>query len=487
MIDILAKVHDKYSVEFKVGYRARKKVKLNRFMMNTWIFVPGSLDINRKTYSREDFYRDLKYNIRLITPVFLLRDIAKKESQPLSHLESSFNHLASHPSRSAQADYEYQIKMFSAIFKSAIRDHLHYIFLQQNLSDRYGLFDDFLKDMQDVLTGYRSLSHLIKIPTVPHNVYNYYEFGDEFMSGLVENHLFSVIEKHCQEESEFSHRFKEKILNVIQKEQQHKLKHGYPVVSAESPDNNMGLVFRRGLLKKFVESDLFLNARKKKDGIFTEQIYLSLAAGISMVFATAVAFSFQQRFGSYTMPLFVALVVSYMLKDRIKELMRHYFAHNKSTKYFDNKITVSVKENQIGWSKEGFDFISEKKVPEAVMKIRNRSALLEADNRYASENIILYRKLVLIDREKLDENSKYFIAGINEILKFNVHSFLNKMDNPGIPLYVTPDGVDIVKLEGMKVYYLNFVVQLKYEDFERLIRYRVTFNRDGIKSIEELS
>jgi len=486
MIDILAKIHDKFSIEFKVGFRARRKVKINNFVMNTWIFVPDSLDVNSQTYSRENFYRDIRDNIRLITPIFLLRDICRGDTQPLQHLENSLNNLASFPSRSSLAEYEYQIKMFSAIFKSALRDQMKYIFTTAHTDDRDFLFDTLLEEVQETLTKYRSLSKIIKTPTVSNEHYHYFEFGDEFMSNIVEQQFYTLLVSLNVHNKEFASKFREKILKIIQSEINHKKEHGYPVVSLESPDKNRDLVFRRGVLKKFIESDLFLTAKKKKDGVLIEQIYFSLAAGVSMIFATAVAFSFQMKFGNFTMPFFVALVVSYMLKDRIKDLMRYYFAHKRRAKYFDNKITVSVKENIIGWSKEGFDFISEKNVPKEVMQIRNRSALLEADNRYTKEKIILYRKLLQIDREKLDENSNYFVAGINEILRINVQSFLNKMDNPEVPLYVTKDNGEIEKLMGVKAYYLNFIIQLKYQDFDIFKRYRVVLNRNGIKEIEEL-
>lgn len=44
------------------------------------------------------------------------------------------------------------------------------------------------------------------------------------------------------------------------------------------------------------------------------------------------------------MPLFIALAVSYMLKDRIKELMRSYFAHKRLNRYFDNKTKIGIKD-----------------------------------------------------------------------------------------------------------------------------------------------
>ena len=88
-----------------------------------------------------------------------------------------------------------------------------------------------------------------------------------------------------------------------------------------------------------------------------------------MVFATVVAFAFQRRFGNFSGPLFVALVVSYMLKARIKELARYYFAHRLGRKYLDNTADINIKEQPIGWLKEGMDFISDGKVQ---MCIRDR-------------------------------------------------------------------------------------------------------------------
>ena len=62
MIDLETKIHDKFTLEFKVGFNtetAERKTKFRDYVMNTWIFVPNSLDINAAKYSKEDFYRDL--------------------------------------------------------------------------------------------------------------------------------------------------------------------------------------------------------------------------------------------------------------------------------------------------------------------------------------------------------------------------------------------------------------------------------------------
>ena len=74
MINIRTRIHDNFSVEFKESFVVTQQRK-NDFAVNTWIFVPNSLDIHPDSYSKEQFYRDVKSNVSA-NPVYLLRDIA---------------------------------------------------------------------------------------------------------------------------------------------------------------------------------------------------------------------------------------------------------------------------------------------------------------------------------------------------------------------------------------------------------------------------
>ena len=72
MISIQAKKHDNFSVEFKVGFNCVDDGKKDQFAVNAWMFVPGSLDVSPENYGKKQFYRDIKSNVRLITPSYLL-------------------------------------------------------------------------------------------------------------------------------------------------------------------------------------------------------------------------------------------------------------------------------------------------------------------------------------------------------------------------------------------------------------------------------
>ncbi|HPG33399.1 MAG: hypothetical protein H6541_03770 [Lentimicrobiaceae bacterium] len=483
MIEDLVKIHDKFSVEIKLGFIARKKQEISDFAVNTWLFIPNSLDINRFTYQKSDFYRDLKSNIRLITPVYLLRNIAVRENEPFLLMEKAFQELASQPSRARIAEYEYHIRMFVSIVKSALREEINHISENGSDEDLGYLVDSYIESVKTIAENYRQLRRIINVSTINKELMNYYLFGDEFLSNLLEQHSFKLM-SGLRKSPDLSPDISIKLMKLITDEVAYKQAKGYPVVEKESPDRNRDLVFRLSLLKKYAENELFLTTNKRRDGVLIEQVYMSIAAGISMVFATAMAFSFQQKFGNFTMPFFVALVVSYMLKDRIKELSRYYFAHKLGRRFFDHRTDVSLSNHNIGWSKESMDFISESKVPAEVLKTRNRSAILEADNRNNREKIILYRRLVRLNRKSLNECSQYPTSGMNDIIRFNVSNFVQKMDNPIVPLFIPGENGSIGIVKGEKMYYINLVIQFKNEEQSEYKRYRIVMNRKGIKEIE---
>lgn len=485
MINIVAKIHDKFSIEFKIGFVGRRKVKKNHFAINTWIFVPNSLDINPLTYTKNHFYRDVKAYIRLITPVFLLREIAEGEEIPIKNLERAFHNTASDPTRTTIHEYEYQIKMFAAIFKSAIRNETIHILHNNIEEDIEFLIASYVGNIRSILSKYRGLRRIINVPTIQPEFLDYYFFGDEFISNLIEQRTCFLID-HLQSKDKNKYEKSIALLSELWHDEiSYCREKGYPVVEKQNPIRNREYILRRSVLKKYVESDLFLRARRKKEGVVVEQIYYSLAAGLSMIFATAIAFSFQMKYGNFTMPLFVALVVSYMLKDRIKELMRYYFAYRLGGRYFDNKTEIAIKNTPIGWSKEGMDFISESKVPREVMNIRSRSPLIEAENRVVDEKIILYRKLVNIDREKLSEDSDYPISGINDIMRLHLSRFMQKADNPEESLYYLDENGKAAIIQGEKVYHLNVVMQLQFEEQINYKHFRIVFTQAGIIGLEE--
>ena len=485
MIDLETKVHDKFTLEFKVGFnthQAERPTKYADYVMNTWIFVPNSLDINAAKYSKDDFYRDLKSGVRLITPSYSLHELANDEQLlPNQALITNFNDLDIAPDDTQ--DLTHAIRMYCAIAKSAFRDGCFVITHEADMADRREQCQQYLIDGCKILGRYRYLLGQLDEKNVSDRIRQVFAYGDEFLSNVLEKYAYRLRDnirlKHPDAYQQLETRFKE----VLFEERAYREKQGYLCVKVDEPKGNEDFVFRASLLKKFTESDLYLNATKRKNTFLVEQILYSLAAGAAMVVATLSSFFFQQRYGNFTLPFLIALVISYMFKDRLKDWLRLIFARRVSNKVFDTRTDFRVKERYIGWSKDSVDFIDSDKILPEVMKLRSRNPLFtEVSGK--DEKVLLYRKKVQLWPAELAKASPYPLRGINDILRYNITEYTRKMDNPSFPLSGTWEDEEYKPIEGKKVYHITFVIQCVYDGKTEYKRIVVRCDRNGIVNVK---
>lgn len=473
MIDIKTKIHDKFAIEFKVGFVTRRKTEKNDFSVAMWIFLPDSLDINSDTYSKDEFYRDVKTNVRLITPTFLLRDITGGHAIPFHNVQRAAKAMSEDASPANCKDFIYQCRMFAAIVKSSLRDECNYI-LESKDTNQAALILNYVDNVRSIVDSYRDLHLSINLPSVPSDTLEAYNMCGDFLCTVSNQHSLKLL-KSLKNKKGMDEQ-KKAITELVQGINDFRHSRGY----SGTKD-----VYKHGVMKKFVESQLYLKVPKKRDGVLVEQAYYSLAAGLAMLFATVIAWAFQSYFGQFTWPLFIALIISYMMKDRIKELMRFWLAHKVRDNYYDNKAQIRLKDNKIGDMKEGMDFIRRSKVPDEIMKIRKSSVLIPSDIVRLREKVILYRKKVRIDRTKMMENASYNYDGVNDIIRLNMTSFMRQMDNPMVSVDYLDENGSLKTVLCPKDYYINIVLEYRHDDTVDYKHLVITLNRDGISSIKE--
>ncbi len=480
MIQINTKIHDKFSIEFKVGFSGSERDHVNDFSVNTWIFVPNSMDINAGTYSKEQFYRDVKSNIRLITPDYSLAALACEESVPISNIRSAFRKWMELGTEAALKEYEFQVRMFAAIVKSALRDDTNQLCAITNSAELSREVTDYLGRLRTILALYRKNEQA----ATTHKD-DIFLFADEYMSHVANVQVIRVIKHlHRLKNSELSD-LQQSLVQFVTDECQYKTQRGYSHAELGETTNNQELVYRHGLLKKNIESVLYLRVDMAPDSGAMQEISFGFAAGIAMIISTLIALPFQKYLGNSPVLIFIILVIAYMLKDRIKDFIRGRFAHQLKAKYFDSKTTINLKENKIGWIKEGVDFINDKKTPAPVLALRHRSKL-EADNAILAERTILYRKQVHIDNDNLRNHYQYSFTGINDILRLHINHFTLKMDDPTVTLEsVGPDG-KLQKMETLRTYVFHIVLKFSHNDHEEYRGFRITATRNGIERVEEI-
>jgi hypothetical protein len=483
------RIHDKFQFEIKYVYPFDRNVPTTEYTVEHFLFIPKHLGINDNTYSKEQFYGDSQKYIRLKTPVFSLHSMTSGEENPLDQLRGTMKALANDPENGAiNRNYKYHLKMFCSIFKSAIRDEEQFIENRLNPKDQRGAATKVVNDIQEAIDKFRALRPLIHTPHVTRKQMTLFNFADEYISILIEKRIFKLLvflKKHKNPKySELS----PVLLAKAVAERDYRAKQNYPSIAEEGRSNET-MVYRSRILKKIMGNILFLNTNIKMEGRLREQIGLGFAAGLAMAFATGFIFLSRQLFEDFTISLFGLLIVIYVFKDRIKEITKNIMVKILRKYIYDYKTNLMTSfSKKIGFCREIVSFITEDKLPQMVNRIRNRNYVDELENGYTDEEIIYYKKYIRIYSGQCKQLLKDFkVDGVNDILRFNVRHFLNKMDNPDKALFIA-DGEDgFRKINGKCFYHINLLLKFggfKEEAFYH--KFRIILSRDGIIRIEKV-
>ena len=486
-IDETIRIRDQHQFEIKLHYPISRKSARAIYNLESYIFVPRSLEIDRSSYSKAKFYDDLQTHIRFKTPTVSLTSIAESLDSPLFKLETSALSLQEQGNEANVATFEYRLKLFCCILQHSLSDQIAFITDVKDADHCGRLVQQYLRATTAVIDAYRALQPKISLPTIASRACAVYAYGDEYISLLVERNGYALLEhiKKCNHPDMFTH--KRRILDLVTEEVRYRKSRRYPSVPNDKNDNEL-LIYRRNVLKKYMHKVLFLATRTRSEGKFIEHGLFGIAAGISMLFATVVLFLSQSIYGPLTLQVFLALVIGYMFKDRIKELLRVYFSKKVSGLLFDHRTRIySSPHNPIGHCRESFDFVEEDKVPARIMKIRNRDPITEIANNWVSENVLRYRKRIKLSSRAITAAFRDIDTdGITDIIRFNVAEFTRRMGNPRKELFVL-ESDDYRKVKAERVYHLNMILRYGDDDWECYKHFRIVLNRRKIKRIETVS
>lgn len=483
MIKNSIKIHDKFSVVIDVTYDKLFKKKKSKYTTLTYLFFPNSLNINSKTYPSTKFYNDVRFFLKYDTPNYTLYDIHEGENSLLKNLFKNTDKYLKNRSDKNRSRFKNQVKMFAATFSSLLRYKTDSLIKKRTI--KVEELDVYLKNIKAVLLDFREVVLKVKKTDLEEINKKVIYHADEHISNVMEVQLMKLY-NHLKNKND---PFKSlaTIVKLINAEQNYKKQKVYdsPKDKNVNPDE---LLFKRNQLKKYIESIFFLNQDIRKDGAVFEQSILALAAGLAMVFSTGIAFYYQQVYGNFTMPFFIALVVSYMLKDRIKGLISLLFVSKSSSFFYDFKIKITNSLNKkIGLIKENFSFVQLKKLGPKVKKHRLQNLVIGLTERSLNEQVIQYKKKIIIFPKKfgndlLDEN----IIGLTDITRLNFYRFIQYMDDPKKDYILVKKG-EVYNKVANKIYHINIVQKYYTEEGIAFSRYRVIMNRNGIRKIEKVA
>ncbi|MFL5320851.1 MAG: hypothetical protein ACJ790_14410 [Myxococcaceae bacterium] len=486
-------IHDRKQFEIKLEYQPSRTDPTSKYLVETWLFLPSSLNVDAETYPRQDFYADLHNYIRLKTPVLTLEEITTASHSPLVKLEKR----VIGPPVGREEDVVYNAKLLSCVFRGALRR------FEQQVDDRCNLLENVpgctsetiespiresMKRVREILTRFRGLvPQLAEGFDLQEKTKASLRLVDEYLSLSLEQFFRKTVTDMdaLPRSGTFIELRKEMMAEVINEETYRKQSKLRSVISPTG--DNEEYMHRIGFLKKFCMNILFLSARREERRRNWEEVLFAMAAGIAMAFATVVALWAQTRFPQVSLNFFLIVVVGYMMKDRIKEGLRRIFSTVALKHLYDRATAIvdPVTKHRLGLLREKVDYFPPTNVPDDVKKLRATDDFVTVSQGELSESVIRYQKQIALNSELLPRADDG-VTGVTDIVRLNVDRLLRDMDDPEYALeYVDLEDFSVGRIKAAKSYQVDLVFRFTVDDGDNkkmnLQLVRLVLDRNGIK------
>jgi hypothetical protein len=482
-VKLTLKRRSKLQIEVTASYPLDKDKKAMVHRVDTYLFVPKRLGINAESYPKYLFYRDLQTYSELLARPQSLVGILSPDNGLLAQLRQSIDNFRDNDTREEIHAFENQNRAFCHIVHNAVDSASQHILSNPDSADCESELAQLLQQQRQLLAIFRDLESTLHAACSRQQSRSIFLHSDEYLSLLVE-------ESCCQLAGALQHQGMSvtELNQLALSELQYRKQRNYPSVP-QPKRHNEALVYRRAGLKTYMESVFFLTNRNKPEGRLRQELMLSMAAGVAMIFATAAAFFAHVKYENWTTTFFLILVISYMFKDRIKALTQDYLRAKGQRLFFDFRTTIhgQTTGRALGIQRESFAFVPMAKLPPDIRQLRQHNQLDALDNDYCGEHAMLYKRHSSLYPARLAAAfSRSKADAIRQILHFDFTRFARKMENSKANVFV-PDNGSYHKETARRVYHLHLVIKFQAGDTPVYQYYRIVMTRGGILRIEELA
>jgi hypothetical protein len=497
-------------LELKLHYEIDRKRKQQRYVAETWVFLPKTLGLTKSTYPKERFYEDTAAFVRMKTPAVALRALANTDQakgwfdatkRPLDRILSG--------GRGASKAIR-RLKLLGCIYKRAISDDGAALLAEFDTLDEVGggslatrletleqRLTKFRTEMSDAMLRLRSLSARCEQSVMPKRVSDIWRAVDEYMALVAEEiftDLVTVLDNALATVSESApvgpiRAVRNQLADDAIEQYRYRRARSYPSYIQPGEPNEQ-LPYRMHVLKRIVSSVLWLDVREADPGRVALNVVGVIAAMAAMAFAILVTIWASLNFEMASATFVIIAVSSYAVKDRIKEWGRKVLGRQVA-RYLPDRQTEVLDEDsgaRIGVCNEAVSIMSSGDVPPDIRALRHVDHTSTAATDGRPETVIRYTKQVALSSEALEAGLDG-VRGLNDIIRFNLGRLRERMDSPWeVHRIVDPDTREVVTHKCARVYHVNLVLRFatvrgRQRVFETE-RVRVILDQEGIKRIE---
>ncbi|MFZ5470020.1 MAG: hypothetical protein ACOZIN_11350 [Myxococcota bacterium] len=488
-------IHDRKQFEIKLEYQPSGSDPSSKYLVETYIFLPASLNVDQDTYPRDDFYADIHNYVRLKTPVLSFEELLTAEHSPLVKLEEKLKTAQLHP----ESELVYDAKMLSCVLRGGLRRFVREVDVSCSVpagsepQATHGqalpvLVRETLAQVQRMFERFRDVTRALGKYALEEKTKASLRLVDEYMSLSLEQFFRkAVADMERIPRTGVYIDVRKELMSAVVAEEAYRIENNLRSVISPTGDNEE-YMHRIGFLKKFCMNILFLAVRRGSARKNWEELLFAMAAGLAMAFATAVAFAAQLRFPQVSFNFFLILVVGYMFKDRIKEGLRHIFQTFASKHLFDRttRIIDPVTKEEVGVCKEKVDYGRAVTVPPEITELRRTDDFVTVSQGELAEMVIRYQKQIDLESEMLPRMGGGIVSGVTDIIRLNVDRLLRDMDDPEYALeYVDLEDFSIGRVKAAKSYQIDLAFRFFVDDADTkrtsLQLVRLVLDRNGLK------
>ncbi len=473
MIDIQTELIDKFQFDIVLRYPFHPSMQKDKYKVRLYYFLPRNLLVDRYNYREDDFLKDVQNLLHFSVPLKTKDELISSAAFSIRHIEDIIHQsVENREDQGLLQDFEFTVKLFVISFKEWAVEHLRKAQVGEALD--YSLF---ITETEEIWSEFRKLKDtLYRFNFVKHRL-NVFHYANEYICIFMLSFTYQML------------RVKEEqvLKDFIRSTNSYQHANKYESMIEAEGENEIQ-VYRMNTFRKYFLNGLFLRPKvDSKEINRAREFSFAIGAAVAMIFATGIAFYFQQTYGQISFMFFSALVGGYILKDRIKEWVRNYAAQKMMGKMYDVKYELfSDNKVKVGHRTQRLSFIQEEAIPEEILACRQKYKMLEVETEGVGQNIMLFEKHTNLYTDKIEE--VFSEVGINEltdILRFNLTGFTKNMEDNDRELYYLYEN-NIKKVKADRVYHINVVLQFESHNEVFLKRYRLVLNKKGIKRVEEI-
>lgn len=484
-------IHDDLQFELKQEFYPNDKE--NIFIQEFYLFIPESLVINPETYSKSAFYVDETNFIRYKTPNLTFKELIN----PLSK-KSPLNIILA---MSLEDEHQLkliidEIKLFGNIFRSTLRNETFFLVHQmqneiQKVEQLKNAIEEFLDNVSKTHSHFLQVVDLLEKKHQNLNLTENLRFVDEFITNTIEYYLTGFLKEVRNFQSPILNLCDKKFCEILIFEANHRKNLLPQITNLTGQKLQEMIAYRQNLLQKFMLEALQLKsdriAASKQHGALFQSIAAGCAMLIYMLLFTLTWAS--ATFVINSIPFVLSLVVFYILKDRIKEGVKTYYAQKAVEWFSDYKTKIYSKEGTpLGFLKENFYFINKENLHPEIDKVRNDGFHNHLETLHRHETIMLYKREVSLISTL---NELTLLNELNMIFRYNIHRFLEKASDPIQQKALLDEETLEIHTEHIpKVYHLNIVMKeinfVGKTQESKIKKFRVILDKNGIIKVENL-